>query len=107
MNKPWIVSTIFVVLIATAAIFLLLSQPSEPSSDEEEEVPVTEVKPGDEEGTLCELGKTYTRSASHQQGCVCPEGYVFDASIVGYNQCAGPGSECPILEVTCVEESGD
>lgn len=61
------------------------------------------VYPGDEPGTTCELGKTYERSGSHQTGCVCPEGYAFDSTIIGYGPCYGAGSECPILEVTCVQ----
>lgn len=67
--------------------------------------PATDESVEDKVGTICELGKKYERSALKKDGCVCPDGYVFDSNIIGYDQCMGEGSECPILEVECVEES--
>jgi hypothetical protein len=58
--------------------------------------------PTDVTGSLCDVTRRYERRANHQDGCSCPEGYWFQTDVIGYDQCAGPGSECPILEVWCV-----
>ena len=61
--------------------------------------------PDDRPGTTCEIGKGYVRNATHESGCVCPNGYVFDTTVIGFESCMGEGSECPILQVQCVLES--
>lgn len=54
-------------------------------------------------GAICPLGVKFlgAKDAPNIE-CACPEGYEFDSEIIGYNQCYGQGSECPIMSSECV-----
>lgn len=54
-------------------------------------------------GTTCPLGiKFLGKAFAPSIDCTCPEGYEFDSEIIGYEQCYGEGTECPIMSSECV-----
>lgn len=56
-------------------------------------------------GVVCPLGVKFlgAKDAPNIE-CACPEGYEFDSEIIGYNQCYGEGSECPIMSSECIQK---
>ena len=57
-------------------------------------------------GEICPIGvKFLGKKEAPTIDCVCSAGYEFDHQIIGYEQCYGPGTECPIMGSTCVKEA--
>lgn len=55
-------------------------------------------------GTTCPLNIRFRKSrTSPDIVCNCPEGYVFDQTMIGGESCYD-GAECPIFAVECVAE---
>lgn len=54
-------------------------------------------------GTTCPLGiKFLGKARAKTIDCKCPEGYEMGSDIIGYEQCYGEGTECPIMSSECV-----
>lgn len=94
-----LVGTIVLIILVTALVgwYASRSDASDPIGDDG-------INPTDVAGTICELGTIYRRTATHQSGCSCPEGYAFAVDVVAYENCPDGTSECPILEVTCQQK---
>lgn len=55
-------------------------------------------------GKICPLGiKFLGKAKTNLLGCKCPNGFEFDTQIIGYEQCYGASTECPIITSECVK----
>lgn len=53
-------------------------------------------------GKVCPLKvKFLGKKDANPIGCQCPQGFEMASNIIGYEQCYGPGTECPILSSEC------
>lgn len=112
MHKKILWPTIIIVVIAIVAvgtIFYFNKQEQESNNNTNtaaKNTSVNENEPveyNESYGTVCPLGvKFLGKKDANPIGCKCPDGYKFDSEIIGYEQCYGPGTECPIMSSECV-----
>lgn len=60
------------------------------------------VEYNDSYGKICPLDvKFLGKKGANLIKCECPTGYELESDIIGYEECYGPGTECPILSSGC------
>jgi hypothetical protein len=74
-----------------------------PASKSKDETNETEpVEYNESMGKTCPLETKFLgKKDANPIGCECQKGYEMESKIIGYDQCYGPGTECPIMSSEC------